>query len=80
MAPKKVIFKGIRTALIVGSILTVINQWQALLGAEPFRWVALVLTYIVPFTVFVYSYHSNKTNHSEATKQPKTNLDDKQAN
>jgi hypothetical protein len=76
MAPKKVIFKGIRTALIVGSLLTLINQWHALFGDEPFRWVALVLTYLVPFTVFVYSYHSNKKVGSE---EPASS-DDTQAN
>ena len=60
MAPKKVVLKGIRTALIVGSILTLINQWDALFGGAAFRWWAFGLTYLVPFTVFVYSYHSNK--------------------
>jgi hypothetical protein len=80
MAPKKVIFKGIRTALIVGSILTLINQWQALFGSEPFRWIALILTYIVPFIVFVYSYHSNKHNEPIADKKPMANSNDKQAN
>jgi hypothetical protein len=64
MAPKKVVFKGIRTALIVGSVLTLINQWHALFGDDTFRWPAFFLTYMVPFIVFVYSYHSNK-HHSQ---------------
>jgi hypothetical protein len=79
MAPKNVIFKGLRTSLIVGSILTLINQWQALFGSEPFRWIALILTYIVPFIVFVYSYHSNKANDTVINDKPMSSSDDKQA-
>lgn len=60
MAPKKVIIKGIKTALIVGSFLTVINQWGGLFGHEAFRWPAFFLTYLVPFSVFIYSYRSNR--------------------
>ena len=46
--------KAIVTALVVGSILTLINQWQALFGPEPFKWLAFVLTYCVPFIVFLW--------------------------
>lgn len=43
---------GLITALIVGSILTVINQWQALFSSAPLQLNPLVLTYLTPFCVY----------------------------
>lgn len=57
----KVVIKGIKTALIVGTILTLINQWQGVFGEEPVKWLPLALTYTVPFLVFMYSYYSNRS-------------------
>lgn len=67
MAPRNVIMKGIRTALIVGTLLTLINQWHALFGPATFRWPAFFLTYLVPFTVFIYSYRSNRHERTAPT-------------
>lgn len=58
--PKAVFFKGLKTALFVGSLLTLINQWSSLFGAEPFKWLPFFLTYLVPFCVFIYSFKSNQ--------------------
>jgi len=44
-------------ALIVGTFLNVINQWEACVGQASFVWVKLVLTYCVPFFVAMYSAH-----------------------
>jgi hypothetical protein len=41
-------------ALIVGSILNLINQGDALLGGEPVDWLRLALTYLVPYLVATY--------------------------
>ncbi len=43
---------GLITSLIVGSILTLINQWGALWGDQPFKALPLILTYLVPFCVY----------------------------
>lgn len=43
---------GLIVSAVVGSILTIINQWQALWGEAPFKLIAFTLTYIVPFTVY----------------------------
>jgi methyl-accepting chemotaxis protein len=40
-------------AALVGTILLVINQYDALFGNEPIRLIPAVLTYIVPFIVFL---------------------------
>jgi len=41
-------------ALIVGSILNLINQGDALLGLHPFNPIKAGLTYMVPFCVATY--------------------------
>ncbi len=42
-------------ALVVGTILNLINQGDALLGASaPVNWTKLVLTYFVPYAVATY--------------------------
>lgn len=44
--------EGLFTALIVGTILTLINQWSGLFGEAQFNIVSCILTYMVPFLVF----------------------------
>jgi len=41
-------------ALIVGTVLLVINQHSALLGEAPLRIMPAILTYCVPFCVFIF--------------------------
>tara|TARA_X000000950_G_scaffold239575_1_gene292230 strand:+ start:1671 stop:1886 length:216 start_codon:yes stop_codon:yes gene_type:complete len=57
--PGDVIFRGLKTAMVVGTILLLINQWHALFGTDEFKWHAAMLTYMVPFAVFIYSYLKN---------------------
>ena len=38
-------------ALVVGTVLNLINQSDALFGAMPVNWFKIVLTYFVPFAV-----------------------------
>ncbi|MBT4520074.1 MAG: nitrate/nitrite transporter NrtS [Halieaceae bacterium] len=47
------LLKATKVAVIVGSILLVINQFNALFGSEPIRWLPAALTYCVPFCVFI---------------------------
>lgn len=44
-------------AIIVGTFLNVINQWEACVGQASFQWSKVVLTYAVPFCVAMYSAH-----------------------
>jgi hypothetical protein len=46
---------SLRIALVVGTILNLINQGDALLALGPFDWGKCVLTYFVPFAVATYS-------------------------
>lgn len=41
-------------ALVVGTILNLINQGDALLGAASVNWMKIVLTYFVPYAVSTY--------------------------
>ncbi|MGD2167133.1 MAG: nitrate/nitrite transporter NrtS [Gammaproteobacteria bacterium] len=46
--------RSLIVALIVGTILNLINQGDALLGNEPVNWSRLILTYMVPYAVSTY--------------------------
>jgi len=41
-------------ALVVGSVLNLINQGDSLLGAMPINWLKIILTYFVPYAVCTY--------------------------
>jgi hypothetical protein len=46
--------RSLYVALIVGTVLNLINQGDALLGAGPVNWLKIVLTYCVPYAVCTY--------------------------
>jgi len=41
-------------ALVVGTVLNLINQGDALFGAMPINWLKVILTYFVPHAVCTY--------------------------
>lgn len=47
-----------KVAFLVGSVLLLINQFEAVFGAEPLRVLPAILTYCVPFSVFLIGKHS----------------------
>lgn len=54
---------GLRTALVVGSLLFVINHGMALLRGEMSqeRWISVILTYVMPYLVSVYGQYSYRS-------------------
>lgn len=46
--------RSLYVALVVGTLLNLINQGDALLGMAPINWLKLVLTYLVPYGVCTY--------------------------
>lgn len=56
--PEPMYVKAFIIALIVGSVLLVINQYAALFGSDELKIIPAVLTYCVPFVVFVIGKHS----------------------
>lgn len=41
-------------ALVIGTILNLINQGDSLLGETPLNWWKLIMTYFVPYGVYTY--------------------------
>lgn len=46
--------RSLTVAVIVGSILVLINQYDALFGGVPFNWLKAGLTFCVPYAVSTY--------------------------
>ena len=46
--------RSFRLALVVGTLLNLINQYDALLGVVPVNWLKLGLTYGMPYLVSTY--------------------------
>ncbi|WP_072376528.1 nitrate/nitrite transporter NrtS [Hyphomicrobium sp. NDB2Meth4] len=54
---------SLSVALVVGSLLNLINQGDVLLGAKPVIWPKLVLTYLVPYGVSTYGAVAVRLRH-----------------
>ena len=53
MLSKALLIKAASVALVVGTVLLVINQYDALFADGSLRVIPAVLTYCVPFVVFI---------------------------
>jgi len=63
---KTLIKRAVIIAMIVGSILNVINQFDGFFGVESIDWLKASLTYCVPFVVsLVSSYITIKEMNKE---------------
>jgi hypothetical protein len=47
-------FRSACVALVVGTVLNLINQGDAVFGTKPISWIKIVLTYLVPYAVCAY--------------------------
>ena len=49
---RRILWIGLRTSLVVGTVLNLVNQWYELFYApEAISWLKLALNYSVPFCV-----------------------------
>ncbi|MBI1331239.1 MAG: hypothetical protein GC166_15190 [Alphaproteobacteria bacterium] len=55
---KHVVLRALLVSLVVGSILNVINQGDAMMDGRPIDIVKLLLTYAVPYFVASYGAYS----------------------
>ncbi|MBX6329106.1 MAG: nitrate/nitrite transporter NrtS [Pseudolabrys sp.] len=46
--------RSLWVAIVVGTVLNLINQGDALLGMMPLNWTKILLTYFVPYAVSTY--------------------------
>lgn len=71
---KKVVVRACYVALVAGTVLTLINQWEGLFGTEAFSWPKLFLTYCVPYLVSSTSSYltakADQNEKSERTDEP----------
>lgn len=54
-------------ALVVGTVLNLINQGDALIGSVPIDWLKLILTYCVPYAVCTYGAVSHQLRTRDAS-------------
>jgi len=47
--------RAVKLAVVVGTLLVLINQWEAVTGASSMDWLKVVLTYCVPYLVSTYT-------------------------
>ena len=59
--------RSLYVALIVGTVLNLINQGDALLGMASINWLKLILTYCVPYVVCTYGAVSYRLTKADAT-------------
>jgi len=46
--------RSLKVAVVVGTALNLINQYDALFGTVPLNWLKLCLTYAMPYAVSTY--------------------------
>jgi hypothetical protein len=57
--------RSLYVALLVGTVLNLINQGDALLGMASINWLKIVLTYCVPYAVCTYGAVSYQLKKAE---------------
>ena len=63
--------RSLWVALVVGTILNLINQGDALLGASPVNWIKIALTFLVPYAVSTYGAVSYRLSRAGDLIQPR---------
>lgn len=48
-------WRAAKLAAVVGTLLVVINQWEAVTGTASMDWLKVMLTYCVPYLVSTYT-------------------------
>lgn len=46
--------RSLKVALVVGTLLNLINQGDALVSLSAVNWLKVILTYFVPYAVYTY--------------------------
>ncbi|MDP2880670.1 MAG: nitrate/nitrite transporter NrtS [Azonexus sp.] len=60
---RPIVTNAIRIALVVGSVLNVINRGEALLSWSGISWHHVALNFVVPYCVASYSAAKNQLNN-----------------
>lgn len=57
---RRIVMSALRIALVVGSVLNIVNQGETLLAGGRLSWIHLLLNYLVPYSVASYSAARNE--------------------
>lgn len=52
---RRTVVTAFKLAMVVGTLLVIINQGEAVFGDANVNWLKLVLTYLVPYGVSTYT-------------------------
>ncbi|GHG60732.1 hypothetical protein GCM10010919_04400 [Alishewanella longhuensis] len=55
LARLQIILAAIKVSLVVGTLLNIINQYEAIFAEQPWRWGLALMNYLVPYAVSSYS-------------------------
>jgi hypothetical protein len=72
-------FSALKVALVVGTVLLLINQYDAIFSTAEIRWLPAILTYCVPFVVFLLGQRNARLkseNKSESKQDNEQSIDD----
>lgn len=59
---RHIVRNALRVALVVGTVLNVINQGDAIFNGGPISWLHVALNFVVPYCVASYSAAKNEIN------------------
>ena len=59
--------RAVKLAAVVGTLLVLINQWEALLGQAELSLTKTVLTFLVPYLVSTYTSVSKDLQRTQVT-------------
>lgn len=68
-----IVRNAIKIALVVGTILNLINQGERLFGDGALSWAHAILNYLVPYCVASYSAAKNEMARDDHRADPSTN-------
>lgn len=58
---RRIALNALRISLVVGTVLNLINQGDAIFAGAAVSWLHIFLNYLVPYTVATYSAATNQT-------------------
>lgn len=61
---RRIAINALRIALIVGTVLNLINQGEAIFTGGAISWLQVLLNYLVPYCVASYSAAKNELNRA----------------
>lgn len=57
---RSIVRTSVKVALVVGTILNLLNLWQLILAGMPLPWIHVAANYLVPYCVASYSAARNE--------------------